>query len=149
ERETELKKADQETRKRLTELDQKLRTGQPMRDRLAQAKQAHLQHAEALKEIPALTAQAEASEGTLAREEYAPELKTQIAELQLRIKAIHVDERAQARINTRLQQLAGAERDLDALQPAEQALPGEQQQAAQLSASILQSEELMAADRTA
>ncbi|HTE17034.1 MAG TPA: SMC family ATPase, partial [Armatimonadota bacterium] len=148
-RQSDAKKKDTETRRALQELDGKLRTGQVMRDRLAQARQRHLQLAERTAELPAELEHAQGLEALLQSGEFAPEVTAALAEVSTRIKSLGYNERRQREIAGRLQELAGAERDLHALEAAETALPGELQEVQTLKASIQRSEEAIADDRAA
>lgn len=148
-KQSDARKEEAEKRRRLGELDAKLKTGQSWRERLAQARQQHLQTAAAVQELPGLLEAVASAEGLLVREEFAPETQAQISALQARLKTLPVDDRAQARITARLAELSTAERDLHLLQSAEESLPADLQQVENLAASILQTEESMAADKAA
>lgn len=148
-KQSDVKREDAAVRQHLQELEGKLKKGQIWRDRLAQARQQHLQTEEALKELPRVTEEVETLEGQLAREEWAPETRQSIEALQAQIKALQFDDRHQQRIAARLNQLSTAERDLHSLEAAEQSLPVDQQQVEALNASIRQAEEAIHADRVA
>lgn len=148
-KEADARRADEETRKTLQELDRKLKTGQHMRDRLAQARQTMLELEAATQDFTTELEVVAELEQQLERATFAAEDREQFAGLDQQIRALNFDERRAASIAKRLQELGAAERDLHSLEQAEAALPEQQQQVQTLEAAIRTQEEALADDRAA
>jgi DNA repair protein SbcC/Rad50 len=149
-READARREETEIRRRLQELEAKLKTGQAMRDRLAQARQKHLQIEEANKELPRELEIAQSLETRLQARDFALETRQALANLADRIKTLNYDEEYHHRLTARIVELRSvAERDLHRLEEAESKLPGQLAQVETLSAGIRAREEAMADDRAA
>lgn len=148
-RQADAKRADAATRRALHDLEGKLKTGQLMRDRLAQARQKHLQLEEAAKELPPAEAWAAELEEQLRQDAFEPERREALAAVKKQIQAVGYDRSRHDQLSSRAQQLAGAERELHSLEQAEAILPEEQRQVETLSDAIRAREEGIAEDRAA
>lgn len=148
-RQADAKRADAAARRALQDLEGKLKTGQLMRDRLAQARQKHLQLEEASKELQPASVLAEDLEEQLRRDAFEPERRETLAAVKKQIQAVGYDRGRHEQLSKRAQQLGGAERDLHSLEQAEAVLPEEQRQAETLTEAIRVREEGIAEDRAA
>lgn len=145
--EADARKADTEARRSLKELEAKLKSGQLMRDRLAQARQKRLELEQSAAELPAERERAEALGARLEASAVDPEAAAGLAACELRLKSLAFDEKRLGELARLAGELAGAERDLHALEQAEADLPGERARAEELAASLRAREEALAADR--
>ena len=145
-READGKRLEAETRRRVQELDQKLKTGQHMRDRLAQAQQKALDLEAAAKDLPLELEAAQALEAQLAAGEFAPELTAQLAEVEARLQGLSYDRGRHQALAERAKALSGADRALEDLQRAESGLPEELRQVESLETAIRAREEAIAED---
>jgi len=143
------KREDAAVRQKLQELESKLKTLLGMRDRLAQARQTHLQLEEAARELPEELKRAADLEAMLQAQEFAPEERAQLAAVEARMKALRYDRKRHEAVSRRAGELAGAERQLHALERAESSLPEDRKQVEHLEAAIRLREEAMAEDRAA
>lgn len=143
------KREETEARRTLQEQVAKLKTGQAMRDRLAQSRQKRLELEEAVKELPAELEIVGTLEKKIQDGDFAPEIRRALAELEVRIRTLDYDEEHRRRVQVRIEELAGAERDLQALETSERELPNLLQQVETLAADIRAREEAIAEDRTA
>jgi exonuclease SbcC len=148
-RQADAKRIDAVTRKALQDLEGKLKTGQLMRDRLAQARQKHLQLEEAGNELTPTLELAESLEQLLTQDDFEPERRESLAAVRKQVGAVGYDQSRHESLAKRAQQLAGAERNLHLLEQAEAALPEEQRQAETLTEAIRAREEAIAEDRAA
>jgi exonuclease SbcC len=143
------RRESEQVRKRLQELEVKLRTGQAMRDRLAQVKNEHLRVSTAGQELPRELALAEEIEARLRQGDFAPEERQRLAELVDRIKALDYRQDHYERIASRITQLRGADSALESLHRVEAELPGEEARAADLDQTLKAREAALADDRAA
>jgi DNA repair protein SbcC/Rad50 len=148
-READARKADAETQKLLRDLEAKLKTGQLMRDRLAQARQSHLGAEEAAKDLPKHVEIIDTLAASLKAADFAPEITRALADLEGRIRALNYDRSRQEALQRRAGELAGVERELAAMERAEADLPEQERQAETHEASIRVQEEAIAEDRAA
>jgi len=148
-RQSDARRADAMTRKALQDLEGKLKTGQLMRDRLAQARQKHLQLEEASKELDPTLELAEMLEQELKLDAFEPDRREALATVKKQIQSIGYDRGHHEQLSKRAQQLAGAERDLHSLEQAETILPEEQRQVETLTEALTAREEAIAEDRAA
>jgi len=141
------RRAEDEARRALQALEGKLRTGQAMRDRLAQARQKHLQLEEASRALPQEMELVEALAAQLRTGELAPETREAMTALRKQIEALKYDRTRHEEATRRAQQLAGAERDLHALEQAEAQLPEDERLVESVAEAVRSREEAMAEDR--
>src|SRR5206468_3350364 len=120
----------------LDERARRLKTGQLMRDRLAQAKQRLLEFEEALRDLPAARTRAEQKEAQIREEVFAPEERRLLAELDAAIAELGYDEEARRTLQERVRDLEPIERERATLATAEAALPADAANAAQLSEMV-------------
>jgi exonuclease SbcC len=133
-------------KRELEERARRLKTGQAMRDRLAQAKQRHGEYEEALRDLPAARARAEQKEAQIRDETFAPEERGRLAELDATIAELGYDEEARRALQERVRALEPFEREAAALATAEAALPGDEANAAALAAMVVARAQAIAED---
>jgi exonuclease SbcC len=109
-RQAESKKAEAEAQRRARELDGKLKTGQLMRDRLAQVRQRHLHVEEATRQLPGKLAVAQGLETQLQSGAFGAEVRAALADVDARIRAVQYDEARYHAVTAALGKLAGADR---------------------------------------
>ncbi|MCC2671545.1 MAG: hypothetical protein K0Q72_4016, partial [Armatimonadetes bacterium] len=146
-RQDDSKRADTAARRALQDLETKLKTGQVMRDRLAQGRQKLLQLEEVARELPSAEELATSLEAQLRKDDFEPELRRELAEVHARVKAVGYDRARHEQFTRRATELGGAERELHALEQAENALPEERRQVETLTAAIRAREDANAEDR--
>jgi exonuclease SbcC len=148
-REAEAKRAEAELHRRLKELEGKLKTGQEMRNRLAQARHQHLNLNEAVQELPEEMEILRGLQARLEAGEFAPETARALAEVEAKIRSLSYDDQDYRQVIARFNQLSGADREMDALARAEASLPGDLAQEETLNKTIRAQEEALADDRAA
>ncbi len=136
-----------ETRRRVQEIQRQLRAGEPIRARRARTEPQIAQIQAAIVDLDNRRAAAEALDRQLASGDYGHEIRAASAEAQAALEAVGYDEGEHRRAQSAVTALADAERDLHALEGAEQEAPVAEEETRLLAQALAAKEAAVAEDR--
>jgi exonuclease SbcC len=127
----------------------KRKTGQGMRDRLAQARQSRNQIEESLKSLPQAMSVVEQCEARIASGEFAPAERQALEAIETQMRALGYDEAEHLRIKERIAELQPAAEKLGRLAAAEENIGKDEEQLQSLAVLLESREQSLVWDREA